>query len=363
MKKPNKRKKVVQFTKDDFIVLNYEELLKVNGAKGGGQSGPSGGPSPSSSPTSNNTSTTSSSSSSGKGGSSSGQSSSSSEVTNTTPKTSNSSSSIDELPSNTIVVKPGDTLGDLTWSYNKEHGTKYTATEVAKMNGIQNPNLIEVGQKITFGKVETNSTETTTIESKNQTTNTNLVPGATNVVNGTSTSTTYEKVNYEQQKHSNQPNRFNQRDFNFDGVSKNFGETACAATSLLNEVSEQYTKETGKKLTKEQADKAMLAAVKTGHINSQDATVNSYVNAANAMSKELGLKGKYSDTSDINKASVVIYAVDSKPRPAGADHFVNSVGSNNTNYYDPWAGTIGKVSSLPLDENRPIRLLEYSDKE
>ena len=76
-----------------------------------------------------------------------------------------------------------------------------------------------------------------------------------------------------------------------------FGNTACAATSLLNEISERYTLETGKVMTREQSIAAMKAAVAAGHIGESsiasngvcafDATVNDWAAAANTMWKIL----------------------------------------------------------------------------
>lgn len=52
--------------------------------------------------------------------------------------------------SDSRTVQSGDTLGDITWQYNKKNGTNYTAAEVAEFNGIANPNLIYPGQTINF---------------------------------------------------------------------------------------------------------------------------------------------------------------------------------------------------------------------
>ncbi|MBO7582417.1 MAG: LysM peptidoglycan-binding domain-containing protein [Treponema sp.] len=49
------------------------------------------------------------------------------------------------------TVQSGDTLGTLVYNYNQEHGTNLTVNEVAANNGIDNPDLIYVGQTINFG--------------------------------------------------------------------------------------------------------------------------------------------------------------------------------------------------------------------
>ncbi|MBP5329273.1 MAG: LysM peptidoglycan-binding domain-containing protein [Spirochaetaceae bacterium] len=48
------------------------------------------------------------------------------------------------------TVKPGDTLGNITWEYNQKHGTHYTAKEIAEFNGIENPDIIYPEQTINF---------------------------------------------------------------------------------------------------------------------------------------------------------------------------------------------------------------------
>ena len=144
-----------------------------------------------------------------------------------------------------------------------------------------------------------------------------------------------------------------------NGYTKNFGNHACAATSLLNELSEQYTEETGKALTDKQIYDAMAAAVKSGKIDASDATVNNWEEAANAMAVSMGLKGTYKYTTDVSKADAIIYAWDKKDGPA-PDHFVNDIG--NGRYYDPYSGTIGDVSALKLATtgNGGYRMLDYS---
>lgn len=88
------------------------------------------------------------------------------------------------------------------------------------------------------------------------------------------------------------PTYTNQRDFS-DTYGTNFGNQACAATSLLNEISEQYTIETGKALTEQQVDAAMAAAVNSGNISAINAYVSDWAGAANAMADDVGLEGNY----------------------------------------------------------------------
>ena len=63
--------------------------------------------------------------------------------------------------SDSRTVRSGDTLGDMTWQYNKENGTNYTAAEVAEFNGIANPNLIYPGQTINFPGGASGATQVT----------------------------------------------------------------------------------------------------------------------------------------------------------------------------------------------------------
>ena len=145
-----------------------------------------------------------------------------------------------------------------------------------------------------------------------------------------------------------------QRDFS-SIYGNAFGNTACAATSLLNEISERYTLETGLVMTKEQSIAAMKAAVSAGHIGSSkianngveifDATVNDWAAAANTMADVIGLAGNYSYTTDSSQVSATIYAWD-KNGDGYVDHFVNDIG--NGQYYDPWTGETGNVSGLKL---------------
>ena len=61
--------------------------------------------------------------------------------------------------SDSATVQSGDTLGNMTWAYNKEHGTSYTAADIAAYNNITNPDLIHPGEIINF---PINNTQTTT---------------------------------------------------------------------------------------------------------------------------------------------------------------------------------------------------------
>ena len=89
-----------------------------------------------------------------------------------------------------------------------------------------------------------------------------------------------------------QPRYADQRDFS-EKYGETFGNNACAATSLLNEISEQYTRETGHALPAALKDAAMDAAVNSGAVSSTNAYVSDWAGAANAMAEAVGLEGNY----------------------------------------------------------------------
>lgn len=150
------------------------------------------------------------------------------------------------------------------------------------------------------------------------------------------------------------PSTFEQRDFS-DEYGKNFGDNACAATSLLNEISEEYTEQTGEQLTKEQAEDAMSAAVEGGYIDSNDAFVKDWEGAADEMWESTGQDGDfvYNESED---ADHVIYAQDTND-DSNVDHFVNSTEPGQ--YFDPWTGETCELDSTELQENRPVRGLDF----
>lgn len=149
-----------------------------------------------------------------------------------------------------------------------------------------------------------------------------------------------------------------------------FAKTACGTTSIVNEISEQYTKETGKTLTDAQVIAAVKKAVEAGKIDGTDAFVNDWGEAADAIGKALGMKGTWSYTTDASKATSTIISIDTKTNERDYDgyhdHFVNDIG--NGQYYDPYTNKIGNISDLRLTsewkDNQSIksayRYLTYS---
>ena len=128
-----------------------------------------------------------------------------------------------------------------------------------------------------------------------------------------------------------------------------FGKTACGATSIANEISEQYTRETGKTLSEAQLLSAMKKAVDAGMIDGTDAFVNDWGGAAQVMSESLGLKGKWSYTTNAKEATAIIISIDTNGdgnKDGYHDHFVNDIG--NGQYYDPYTNKIGYIKDLTL---------------
>lgn len=151
-----------------------------------------------------------------------------------------------------------------------------------------------------------------------------------------------------------------------------FAKTACGTTSIVNEISEQYTKETGKSLTDAQIVTAVKKAIDAGMIDGTDAFVNDWGGAADAIGKALGMKGTWSYTTDASKATSTIISIDTKTNERDYDgyhdHFVNDIG--NGQYYDPYTNKVGNISELRLTsewkDNQGIksayRYLTYNPK-
>ena len=170
---------------------------------------------------------------------------------------------------------------------------------------------------------------------------------------------TGEEVVFQEEDITVTPRYFNQRDFS-EEFSVEFGDNACAATSLLNELSEQYTENTGLQLTEDQANTAMRAAVNAGAVSETNAYMNNWENAANAMWRSTGQRGIFTYGGD--NPTAVIYAEDPDENHI-PDHFTNSNGDGT--YYDPSAGTVGIVGDTILQREGlgARRTLTYNPEE
>jgi hypothetical protein len=151
-----------------------------------------------------------------------------------------------------------------------------------------------------------------------------------------------------------QPAYFLQRDWR-EAIGGTFADNSCAATSLLNELSEEYTVQTGTAMTWSQGLKAILGAINSEYIDRSEATVNSWAGAANSMWRSTGQPGTWVNNPEGNHQ---IYAIDRNNDPTYAEHFVNSSGQGT--YRDPWNGNIGQVDDLNLQAGRETRGLDFS---
>ncbi len=152
------------------------------------------------------------------------------------------------------------------------------------------------------------------------------------------------------------PTMFTQNQFK-ESFGQSFSATACAATSLLNEISEQYTTQTREQLTFDQGLNMMQNAVDNGSIDPNNAFV-SWEDASNDMWSDTGLMGDWN--YDDSGFSHRIYALqtDADPFP---DHFLNSIG--DTGYHDPWDGKTGDIRAETLVPEWQTRNIEFNMRE
>jgi hypothetical protein len=134
-----------------------------------------------------------------------------------------------------------------------------------------------------------------------------------------------------------------------------FANNSCAATSLLNELSEEYTTQTNQAMTQAQGTAAMQAAVDSGNTSKDDASINDWQAAANDMWGTTGQAGTWTYNE---QGEHQIYAIDNN-QDGFPDHFVNS--SSPEEYYDPWSGNTGNVSDLETQMGRPTRGLDFNN--
>ncbi len=146
------------------------------------------------------------------------------------------------------------------------------------------------------------------------------------------------------------PTYFQQQDWEGDGdFDTGFWETACAATAILNEVSERYTMETGEQLTTEMGKQMLLEGIDSGNLTSVG-FVNSWDGAANAMWDLTELSGEwsYSESPGMLSEHSIFFVYTRGQAAANATgpggHFVNSTSSG---YFDTWGGTTGSRPYTP----------------
>ena len=140
-----------------------------------------------------------------------------------------------------------------------------------------------------------------------------------------------------------------------EAIRGSFADQSCATTSLLNELSKEYTEQTGTAMTWEQGLMSIHYAINSKDIDLNNATVNNWSSAANSMWNATGQKGTWTENSDGNHQ---IYAIDRNNDAANAEHFVNSNGDGT--YRDPWNGNVGQVDGLNLQAGRETRGLDFN---
>ena len=126
------------------------------------------------------------------------------------------------------------------------------------------------------------------------------------------------------------PTYFRQQEWEkMEGVGADFWKTACATTSLINELSEEYTTQTGKKLTKSQAQEMIVDAIAAEGIAEDNAKILDWVTAANAMWKTLKQPGSWGyseDDTSLPGFAHNIFCVYSTPQVRSGNYGKNSNG-------------------------------------
>lgn len=124
------------------------------------------------------------------------------------------------------------------------------------------------------------------------------------------------------------------------GASFGFPNTACALSSLVNELVEEYFLLTGNQLPFPVIEEGIKTAIENNNVSEDDATINNWAAAANDIWGATGMKGEwgYGEIEDSeNIRSHVIYAEDTDKDGKiddAPDHFTNSAGYGY--YYDPY---------------------------
>ena len=148
------------------------------------------------------------------------------------------------------------------------------------------------------------------------------------------------------------PKYFVQRMFTTDkGFGKEFGGYACFATSILNELSEEYTSRTGKRLTDAQAITMMKAAVKSSGVLDNDknfAYVDNPTEAANAMWKSIGCEGSWTTGTVAGMVRDVKHAIYETRLQSDKTkiHLVNTTDKENSVVFDVWDGREKNITEL-----------------
>ncbi len=161
------------------------------------------------------------------------------------------------------------------------------------------------------------------------------------------------------------PAYFNQRQFNAEaGFSQDFGDQACYATSILNELSEEYTEQTGQRLSFDQATEMMQAAVDAGDSDGTKARILDNNNIADSMWSATGLDGDWGYRQEGGYSTEGDHEVFQRD-----GHFEGSYtggyDDDHSHAYDPWNGSIDDVSDGRMDGEaiRSTRIFSYTRHE
>ena len=311
----------MKYLRKNVRVLNLDDLLNING----GYSGSSGGGGNTNSTCSSSRSSSSSTSSSGYSASSGGSASSSKSSGGSSSSTSSSSYSGSSSGGQSMIPNS---------SYSSSSGSYGSLSAIYSYNNIRYSIVDGMPYCSTTGFLPMGPAYSGTSSGERALTSSTFSTMNGQVMEGLSVK------------------RYKQRDFNFINVL--FGNNACAATSLLNEISEIYTIMTGKEANFLYIEEAMEAAIESGYINADAndiegvGTVYDYIGAANVMAKSMGLNVTFRETLDPSKADCMIFGAD-KVKVAGEtkpvyEHFYSSIDKNT--YYDPWTGNIGSISDF-----------------
>ena len=314
----------MKYLRKNVRVLNLDDLLNINGGYSG-SSGGGGNTNSTCSSSRSSSSSSSSTSSSGYSASSGGSASSSKSSGGSSSSTSSSSYSGSSSGGQSMIPNS---------SYSSSSGSYGSLSAIYSYNNIRYSIVDGMPYCSTTGFLP-------------------MGPAYSGTSSGdrTLTSSTFSTMN-RQVMEGLYVNRYKQRDFNFINVL--FGKNACAATSLLNEISEIYTIMTGKEANFLYMEEAMVAAIESGYINADAndikgvGTVYDYIGAANVMAKSMGLNVTFRETLDPSKADCMIFGAD-KVKVAGEkkpvyEHFYSSIDKNT--YFDPWTGNIGSISDF-----------------
>ena len=311
----------MKYLRKNVRVLNLDDLLNING----GYSGSSGGGGNTNSTCSSSRSSSSSTSSSGYSASSGGSASSSKSSGGSSSSTSSSSYSGSSSGGQSMIPNS---------SYSSSSGSYGSLSAIYSYNNIRYSIVDGMPYCSTTGFLPMGPAYSGTSSGERALTSSTFSTMNGQVMEGLSVK------------------RYKQRDFNFINVL--FGNNACAATSLLNEISEIYTIMTGKEANFLYIEEAMEAAIESGYINADAndiegvGTVYDYIGVANVMAKSMGLNVTFRETLDPSKADCMIFGAD-KVKVAGEtkpvyEHFYSSIDKNT--YYDPWTGNIGSISDF-----------------